>query len=369
MIELPPLEHFGDHLILGMHNPSLSDKDKKLLNEVRPIGILFHEGSFLFDVPYEQWLYQFKTLLEEIKQYTEREQLFFTIDHEGGHGHRAPVRIPPPITRFPYACLLGEHARHVAKATAEELLACGINVTWAPVADIHSNAKNPVIGPRAFANSAEECTQRIADYYHGLNETGILGCLKHFPGHGDTATDSHFSLPVVSATLEELRDRELIPFRNIIQLCDVPFIMTAHIVYPHIDPHCPATLSKPFLTNILREEFGFKGVTVADDLDMKAIADDFMYPETLQKAFLAGCDMFIVSRAPYLRAKDRTRRLASNFASILSDGKEEVLSSIETSRKRIHSLLKKTSSPSVAPLKPEVFAQHHTISLHCSFGV
>ncbi|MFN7503160.1 MAG: glycoside hydrolase family 3 N-terminal domain-containing protein, partial [Dolichospermum sp.] len=182
---------FGNHLILGISGTTLNDDDKRVLNELKPIGVIFFGKNFLDGVPYAIWLEKFKNLIDEIRQYTERDLMFTTLDHEGGR----VVRTPLPITRFPHAYLLQSHAFEVAKATARELKSLGINLSWSPVADIFSNPQNLVIGPRAFGITPEKTSQCVREYYQGLREEGILGCAKHFPGHGDTSTDSHLELP------------------------------------------------------------------------------------------------------------------------------------------------------------------------------
>ncbi|MHC5723421.1 MAG: glycoside hydrolase family 3 N-terminal domain-containing protein, partial [Nostoc sp.] len=174
------LKHFGHHLILGISGTTLSDDDKLALNELRPIGVIFFAKNFLDGTPYQVWLESFKDLNSQIREYTERDSMFITLDHEGGR----VIRTPLPITRFPHALLLRSHAYEVAKATAVELKSLGINLSWAPVADIFSHPHNPVIGTRAFGNTPETAAKGARDYYLGLQESGILGCAKHFPGHG-----------------------------------------------------------------------------------------------------------------------------------------------------------------------------------------
>ncbi|MFM9156365.1 MAG: glycoside hydrolase family 3 N-terminal domain-containing protein, partial [Dolichospermum sp.] len=131
---------FGNHLILGISGTALNDDDKRVLNELKPIGVIFFGKNFLDGVPYTIWLENFKNLIDEIRQYTERDLMFTTLDHEGGR----VVRTPLPITRFPHPYLLQSHAFEVAKATALELKSLGINLSWSPVADIFSNPQNPI---------------------------------------------------------------------------------------------------------------------------------------------------------------------------------------------------------------------------------
>ncbi|MBD2615071.1 MAG: beta-N-acetylhexosaminidase [Nostoc sp. ZfuVER08] len=356
------LNRFGHHLILGISGTTLSDEDKRALSELKPIGVIFFAKNFLDGTPYEVWLQKFQDLNNQIRQYTERESMFVTLDHEGGR----VVRTPPPITRFPQALLLRSHAYEVAKATAVELKSLGINLSWAPVADIFSQPNNPVIGSRAFGSNPETAAQGARDYYLGLRDSGIIGCAKHFPGHGDTSQDSHVELPVLNLTLEELRLRELIPFKTLIEV-QIPLVMTVHILFPKIDPDVPATLSQPILNNILREELGFKGVVVSDDLDMKAISDMFIQAGTVARSLNAGCDLFIVSRNINSSSIERTYRIAEDFADSLSNGSLEE-SVVEAARERIEKLLALTPQYTVQALDKDILLQHAQLAIASSYS-
>ncbi|MBK1988133.1 beta-N-acetylhexosaminidase [Sphaerospermopsis aphanizomenoides BCCUSP55] len=354
------IQSFGNHLILGVSGTTLSDEDKRVLSELKPVGVIFFAKNFLDGVPYQVWLEKFKELQHSIREYTERDLLFTTLDHEGGR----VVRTPLPITRFPQAYLLQSHAQEVAKATALELKSLGINLSWSPVADIFSNPQNPIIGSRAFGTTPETAGQLAREYYRGLKEGNILGCAKHFPGHGDTSQDSHVELPVLYLTVEELRQRELIPFQTLIAE-QIPLIMTAHILFPQIDPEVPATLSKTILNHILREELNFQGVVVSDDLDMKAVSEMFMQSGTVARAFHAGCDLFIVSRNINSSAIERTYQIAEDFAACLSNGSldENV---VATARERIEKLLALTPQYPVYPLEKEAFLKNAELAIACT---
>ncbi|MEH2116761.1 glycoside hydrolase family 3 protein [Nostoc sp.] len=356
------LKRFGHHLILGISSTTLSDDDKRALNELRPIGVIFFAKNFLDGTPYELWLESFKDLNSQIREYTERDSMFVTLDHEGGR----VIRTPLPITRFPHALLLRSHAREVAKATSVELKSLGINLSWAPVADVFSHPNNPVIGPRAFGNTPDSATQGACDYYLGLRESGILGCAKHFPGHGDTSNDSHIELPILSLTLKDLRLRELIPFKALIEL-QIPLIMTAHILFPKIDADVPATLSEAILKTILREELGFKGVVVSDDLDMKAISDMFTKAGTVARSFHAGCDLFIVSRNINSSSIERTYQIAEDFLDSLSKGSLDE-SVVEAARERIDKLLALTPQYPIYALDKSILLEHAQLAIASSYS-
>ncbi len=359
------LERFGHHLILGISGTSLSDEDKRILSELKPVGVIFFAKNFLDGTPYEVWLESFKNLNYQIREYAERDAMFMTLDHEGGR----VVRTPLPITRFPYALLLRSlkegkttsYAQQVAKATALELKSLGINLSWSPVADIFSHPQNPIIGPRAFGYTPETTAEAVCEYYRGLQEGGILGCAKHFPGHGDTSKDSHIELPILNLSLEELRQRELIPFKALIEE-QIPLIMTAHILFPNIDPQFPATLSQAILKKILREELGFEGVVVSDDLDMKAVSDMFTQSGTVARAFNAGCDLFIVSRNINSLSIERTYTMAEDFANSLSKRSLEQ-SVVDAARDRIDKLLAVTPQYIIHTLNKTILQQHAELAI------
>ncbi|BAY25933.1 glycoside hydrolase, family 3-like protein [Calothrix sp. NIES-2100] len=355
------LQEFGHHLILGISGTQLSDEDKRALSELQPVGVIFFAKNFLDDASYEIWLQTFRELIDEIRQYAERDSMFFSLDHEGGR----VVRTPVPITRFPYALSLQSRSRQVAKATAVELKSLGINLSWSPVADIYSHPENPVIGSRAFGTTPETAAKGAREYYLGLQESGILGCAKHFPGHGDTSQDSHLELPILHLTKEDLRNRELIPFKALIEE-QIPLIMTAHILFPNIDPDVPATLSRNILTTILREELGFGGVVVSDDLDMKAISERFTTKGTVAQAIHAGCDLFIISRNINSSSLERTYLIAQDFADSLGNGSLDK-SVVAAAKQRIDNLLAVTPQYLVHTLDQDTLKEHAELAIASSY--
>jgi beta-N-acetylhexosaminidase len=174
-----------------------------------------------------------------------------------------------------------------------ELRLAGCNLNFAPDVDINSNADNPVIGVRSFGSTPEVVAEHSAAWTRGLQSAGIAVSAKHFPGHGDTAQDSHLAMPVVDLTIEELRQRELKPFAAVIA-AGARTIMTSHILLPQIDAEHPATLSAAVLQGLLREELGFDGVIVSDALDMKGASGEVGIPEAAVLALAAGCDLLCI---------------------------------------------------------------------------
>lgn len=216
------------------------------------------------------------------------------IDQEGGlvQRLRAPLTVWPDMLSVGAA---GDRARteHVGQAVGAELAALGIGWDFAPVLDVHTNPDNPVIGNRAFGSTPEAVAAQGLAFWRGLRAAGVLGCGKHFPGHGDTRTDSHLELPVVDHSLERLRRVELAPFAAAAR-AGIDALMTAHVLFPALDPDGPATLSRRILTDLLRHELGFEGVIVSDDLGMKAVADRYTIEELAVGAVAAGADVLLI---------------------------------------------------------------------------
>ncbi len=184
-------------------------------------------------------------------------------------------------------------AGRFASALAAELKAVGITLDYAPVLDIHTNPKNPVIGDRALSETADAVARLGAAIVRGLQENGVAACGKHFPGHGDTSVDSHLDLPLVEHPPDRIRRVECVPFREAIR-ADVAFIMTAHVLVPSLDDERPATLSRRIVQDLLRDELGYTGVIVSDDLEMKAVARSYAVPDAAVQAIAAGCDALLI---------------------------------------------------------------------------
>ena len=217
-----------------------------------------------------------------------------SIDQEGGR----VARLKTPFTVWPPMATLGRSgdaalAERFARALAAELRAVNITLDYAPVLDVHTNPKNPIIGDRALAERASDVARLGSAIIRGLQEGGIAACGKHFPGHGDTSTDSHLELPLIEHPPERLRDVELVPFRAAVE-AQVATIMTAHILVPSLDESRPATLSKRIVTGLLRQELGYQGVILSDDLEMKAIAATYEVPSAAVMAIEAGCDGVLI---------------------------------------------------------------------------
>ncbi|MEU4997173.1 glycoside hydrolase family 3 protein [Streptomyces sp. NPDC021622] len=225
----------------------------------------------------------------------ERDDVLVAIDEEGGDVTRLEVRSG---SSFP-----GNHAlgavddtaltRDVAAELGRRLAACGVNLNWAPSADVNSNPDNPVIGVRSFGADPLLVARHTAAYVEGLQSAGVAACTKHFPGHGDTAVDSHHDVPRIGVDPEVLRARDLAPFRAAIA-AGTRAVMSAHILVPSLDPEYPATLSHRILTGVLREELNYDGLIVTDGMEMQAISATYGIERGSVLAIAAGADAICV---------------------------------------------------------------------------
>ncbi|GAA2627910.1 glycoside hydrolase family 3 protein [Streptomyces spororaveus] len=227
--------------------------------------------------------------------------------------HGAVARIGKPATLLPGAMALGAagstaHARRAARIAGSELAALGIRQDYAPVADVNVNPANPVIGVRSFGSDPRAVAELVAAQVRGYQGAGVAATAKHFPGHGDTETDSHVGLPVMRHTRAAWEELDEPPFRAAVE-AGVDAIMTAHIVFPALDPSGdPATLSRPIVTGLLRERLGFTGVVVTDALDMAGVRQKYGDDRVPVLALLAGCDQLL--NAPDLALAQRSVRAA-----------------------------------------------------------
>lgn len=233
-------------------------------------------------------------LCSAIKRRADR-PFILSVDQEGGRVARLRGA---PFTELPPMRALAERgdesvAYRAGKLLAFELRAVGFDWDFAPVLDVDTNPANPVIGDRAFHRQAEAVARYGVALARGLEDGGVASCGKHFPGHGDTAQDSHHDLPVLPHDLERLRQVELVPFKAYAR-AGLASLMTAHVRFDAVDKGVPATLSEKVLKGVLRDELGFKGVIVSDDLEMKAIADHYSVAEAAVQGAIAGVDLFLV---------------------------------------------------------------------------
>ena len=259
--------------------------------------------------------------------------LLIYTDQEGGNVTRAKFG-----TAFSGSMALGasgdtENAYTAGKIIGKELDALGINCVSGPVADVNSDEKNPIIGVRSFSGDADVVSRMASAMAQGFESSSVVSCGKHFPGHGDTATDSHTNLPIVEKSYEEWLKSDGAPFAAMIKSKSTDMIMTAHIQYPGLDDTkipsksgdkitVPATMSKKILTDILKGKLGFDGVIISDAMDMDAIAGQFEENEAVIRAVAAGTDMILMPFSIYC-PEDMAQldALFQDMRSALSDGR------------------------------------------------
>ena len=228
--------------------------------------------------------------------------LLIATDQEGGIVYRLGSGTALPGNMALGATGDPENAKTAGQIIGRELSSVGINTTLAPVIDVNNNPNNTIIGLRAFSDDAQTVGKFGSAYISGLNEYNIIGCAKHFPGHGNTMTDSHYGLPVINSSLEELKQIELLPYETAIA-DGIDMIMTAHILYPNVDNSTilsektgqeeskPATMSHVFLTDILRGDMGFDGVVVTDAMNMAGITNTYSAEQATLESIKAGADL------------------------------------------------------------------------------
>jgi len=275
--------------ILGCSGPRLTAEERAFFRSTRPWGFILFKRNI--DTPD-----QVRALVEDLRACVDRPGAPVLIDQEGGRVQRLG---PPHWRRYPpgraYGTLAAndplmrrEIARLGARLLAHDLAALGVNVDCVPVLDVPEPGAHDVIGDRAYGDAPDEVAALGRAAAEGLIAGGVLPVIKHIPGHGRAHADSHLTLPVVDASLEELEGRDFAPFKV---LSDMPMAMTAHVVYTAVDPRRPATTSSKAIRQVVRGAIGFDGLLMSDDLSMKALSGDFA--ERARASLAAGCDVVL----------------------------------------------------------------------------
>src|SRR4051794_21297383 len=277
----------GQLLIAGFDGHQIPAELRALAREFGLGGVILFARNVAEPAQVAELSYEAARLVPDVP-------LWVSIDQEGGR----VARLKAPFTEWPPMATLGRSgdlrlAERFARALAAELRAVGVTLDYAPVLDVHTNSRNPIIGDRALSGKAEDVARFGAALIRTLQAEGIAACGKHFPGHGDTSTDSHLELPLVEHPPERLRQVEFVPFRAAVA-AGVATIMTAHVLVPSLDEKRPATLSRRIVSGLLREELGYEGVILSDDLEMKAVASEYPVPAAAVLAIEAGCDGVLI---------------------------------------------------------------------------
>jgi beta-N-acetylhexosaminidase len=281
----------GERFMVGFTGLTASTDVKRLIRDYAVSNVILFKRNV--DAP-EQLADLVRELQAAARAAGHGMPLLIAVDQEGGR----VARLRAPWTEWPPLRAVGrlgseDYARKMGEALAAELLACGIRCDFAPVMDVDTNPKNPVIGDRSFGDDPEQVARLGAAMIEGLQNGGVAASAKHFPGHGDTDVDSHLDLPAVEHAMSRLEEVELRPFRAAVK-AGVATVMTAHVLVRELDDKLPATLSPRVVKRLLREEMKYDGVIVSDDLEMKAVAKHWPPREAAVLAAKAGCDLLPV---------------------------------------------------------------------------
>lgn len=282
-------EKIGQMIIAGVQGTSASSEDERMIKEQHVGGIIFYKNNLADSASVVRFGNQ-------LKQWNESNSvpLLLSVDQEGGRVSRLPG-----LNLLPTAQEIGqwnnrEAAGEIGTILGEEVKGMGLNMNFAPVLDINNNPKNPVIGDRSFGSTAEIVSSMGIEVMKQMKQTGVIPVVKHFPGHGDTETDSHLDLPVIHKSEKDLTQLEWKPFVSAIEE-GADAVMVAHILFPQIDEQYPSSLSPAVVTGQLRDKLGFEGVILTDDLTMGAIANRYGIGEASVLSVQAGTDIVLIA--------------------------------------------------------------------------
>lgn len=301
-------EMIGQRLVFGFPGTTIPEDFAALVREYKIGNVIL----FRYNIESLPQLTRLCADIQSLIRGATGHDAFITIDQEGGMVTRLPwdaVNVPGSMALA--ATGKPENAALAAEITARQLRGAGVNFNLAPDLDVNSTPMNPVIGVRSFGDDPGRAALFGAKAVEGYRNGGILCCGKHFPGHGDTAVDSHIGLPCIGKTLSELEGCELIPFRAAIE-AGIPAIMSSHILFPNIEPDgVPATMSRTIMHGLLREALGFDGLILSDCMVMDAIRQHFGTARGVVAAMRAGVDMVFVSSNASLQRESAAAALAA----------------------------------------------------------
>jgi beta-N-acetylhexosaminidase len=336
----------GNLFMVGFYGTEFSAEIRDMLEELNPCGVILFARNV-------QEPGQIAALNHDVQSHGLRHGAsgyFIGVDQEGGRVRR----LKEPFALFPPAMELASAAdpelavAEFARTTARQLRLVGFNLDFVPVLDVltaDDARSGDVIGDRSFGHDPYRVGRLGAVVIEEMRAQGVIPCCKHFPGHGGTSVDSHTDLPVDNRTLDALRACDLVPFQTAAGR-GVEMVMTAHVLYPSIDPAVPATLSPRLIQQILRTEMGYSGVVITDDLDMGAVASRFSPGECSLQALLAGVDILLVCNAPEKAFAARSRLVEALEADELSESR------VEEALRRI-TALKEAYRTSMEPCSPD----------------
>lgn len=353
--DTPLLPQPGNRLLIGLRpSPDLDPLDRQLLRSLQPAGVVLFKGNFDHEAPAPLFLARLRQLLADVRSAVGRQRILVGIDHEGGRVFRLPER----YSNFGYARQWRPFAAEVGATFGRELASLGINLNFAPVLDVDSNPANPVIGPRAFASTVESVCDSAKAFMEAQLALGVQACGKHFPGHGDTETDSHYALPLLAHDRDTLMQRELAPFRAMAS-SRLPMMMSAHLMVPALDDAFPATASSRIVQDILRRQFGFKGVITTDDLGMNAVQPMLDDGDFVTRIAQAGHDVFMMCSA--FISTDRLYEFTAHLARALEQGRIQA-DAWRASGERIARLLEASMQHDVVALDASLIDRHRLLA-------
>jgi beta-N-acetylhexosaminidase len=319
-------EKIGQMIMLGFRGAEISRDSYvvKVLKEVKPGGVILYD----YDVPSQTFPrnilnpLQTKNLIAHLQEYSSI-PLFIGVDAEGGEVHR--LKEEYGFSFVPGAEQLArlddvKITQKIAEELAKELAELGFNINFAPVIDLNINPNNPVIGAlgRSFSSDPERVFQQGNAFIKGHDSQNIITAIKHFPGHGSSFKDSHLGTVDITETYEQA---EIVPYQKLIAQGFGGMVMVAHVINKEVDPDFPATLSPAFITGILREELGFEGVVVSDDMHMGAIINHYDFKEAIVRAVQAGVDLLLISNNVQDYDKDAAYKARDALLQAVEQGK------------------------------------------------
>jgi beta-N-acetylhexosaminidase len=322
-------------MVIGLPPDGLSPAWERDFAAYPPAGVILFRRDF-------RDLADLRRLTLHLRALARPRRLFLAIDEEGGWVSQLAggFTVPPNARLLARGGAPGD-IEWASRVSGERLRALGIDWDFGPVADVNSEPRNPVIGPRSFGDGPEEVARFVAEALRGYRAAGLATCLKHFPGHGDTAIDSHLALPACAADLATLERVHVAPFRANL---DADAVMTAHVVYPALDPDRPATFSRAIAHDLLRTRLGFEGVCITDALEMKGASVGREPLDIARQALEAGCDLLL-----YAFHDEAVRRLRLQLADALVNGGIDRVN-FDAARPRLAKLDREHPEPTAAEL-------------------
>ena len=284
------VDKIGQLLIIGIREKVLTQDEAEFIIKNNIGGVIL----FSRNVESPEQVHKLVSSIQALRhKMRDKLPLFIGVDNEGGR----VARLKAPFTVWPALGKLGKIdstslAFKFAMGMAAELKAVGINLDFAPCVDILTNPKNVVIGDRALSSDPEQVAKLASALVRGYIKGGVIPCAKHFPGHGNTLLDSHEALPIEDSDIERLRAVEMVPFKKVFR-ARLDMVMMSHIKFPKVDAEYPASLSEKFIQGVLRGELRYRNLVVSDDLDMKALANNYPVDEIPVRALEAGTDILL----------------------------------------------------------------------------